>query len=195
MSSRCDGDLVHLHRGVLVTAPPDVRADEGEQHGPLGIGHLAAGDPLVRRHEVVVEGAGLHATVEQVLEMGGDVVGMDGRIDDRPVPLGGVERADQVEPERLLGVEQRSAGERAVAHPPGLGAHERRRHHDSPVEHDGVHAQVVAVDLPAPRLVAARFPEDRHEVRPLAERLVVTGQLGQQFVQPHDRAGLAEATR
>ena len=125
-----------------------------------------------------MEGAGLHATVEQVLQVGGDVVGVDRRVDDRPVALVGVERADQVEAELFLGIEQRRPGERAVFDASRLGTHERRGHHDPPIEHDGVHAQVVAVDLPAPWLVAPRCPEDRHEVRPLAERLVVTGQLG-----------------
>ena len=66
---------------------------------------------------------------------------------------------DQVEAERLLGVEQRDAGERSVGHPPRLGAHERRRHHHPPVEHDGVDAHVVAVDLPAPRLSAPGSPK------------------------------------
>ena len=83
-----------------------------------------------------------------------------------------VEGADQVEPESLLRVEQRDAGERSEPDPARLGAHERGRHHDPAVEHHRVDAQVVAVDLPSPRLVAARCAEDRDEVRPLAERLV-----------------------
>ena len=137
-----------------------------------------------------MERAGLHAPVEQVLEVHRDVVGMDGRMDDRPLALGAVEGADQVEPEALLRVEQRDAGVRSGADPTRLGAHERRRRHDPTVDHHRVDAQVVAVDLPTPRLAVARMTEDRHEVRPFAERLVVARELGEELVEPHDRARL-----
>ena len=140
-----------------------------------------------------MERAGLHAPVEQVLEMQRDVVGVDRRIDDRPLALGAVEGADQVEPEALLRVEQRDAGVRPGPDSARLGAHERRRRHDPAVEHHRVDAQVVAVDLPTPWLTAARLPEDRHEVRPFAERLVVARELGEELVDPHDRARLVVA--
>ena len=90
-------------------------------------------------------------------------------------------------PSSLLGVEQRHPGERSEADPARFGAHEGRRHDDPPVEHHGVDAEVVAVDLPSPRLARLRRAEDRHEVRPFAERLVVAGELGEQLVDAHDR--------
>ena len=116
-------------------------------------------------------------------------------MDDRPRPLGGVERTHQCQTARLLRVEQRQSGQRTTMDAPRLGSHEGRCHHDPPVEDHRVDAQVVTVDLPAPGFVPAGPAEDRHEVRPLTERLVVARDLGQQLVDAHDRARLMKAAR
>ena len=49
-----------------------------------------------------------------------------------------------------------------------LGAEERGRHHDLVAEDEAVQVEVVAVELPAPRLVVRRRPEEAEEVGPLA---------------------------
>ena len=51
----------------------------------------------------------------------------------------------------------------------------------------------MAVELPSPGRVATGLAEDRDEVGPFTERLVVAGELGEQLVDAHDRARLVEA--
>ena len=184
VSSRWASTSVIFDLGVPVAGPADVGADQGEAAA-------AAGRRSSRRPATPWYGAtrlswkapACIRPSNRFCRLGGDLVGMDRRVDDRPVALARVERADQVEPERSSGSNSDDAGERTAGDAHGSDTHEGRRHHEPAVEHHGVDAQVVAVDLPTPRFVRAGRPEDRHEVRPLAERLVVAGELGEQLVE------------
>ena len=72
--------------------------------------------------------------------------------------------------------------------------HERRRHHQLVADDDAVLVQVMAVDLPAPRLIDGRLTEDREEVGPLAEAVVLTRKLCDQLVDGHDASRLLETS-
>ena len=93
----------------------------------------------------------------------------------------------------LLRIEYSRAGELASLREHGLGSHEGWRDDDLVAEHEAVQVQVVAVDLPAPRLALGRRAEDADPVQPLAILLPPLGDLADRVVQPHDVAGGGEA--
>jgi hypothetical protein len=55
-------------------------------------------------------------------------------------------------------------------------------------EHKVVDDPVMAVELPTPRLGGGGLSHDRDEIQPLAEKLMVAGELGKSFVEAHDVA-------
>ena len=105
------------------------------------------------------------------------------------------ERTDEIESELLLWIEQRQPGEWPQSDAPRFGTQEGRGHDDAVVEHHRVHAHVVAVELPTPRFAGVRRSEDRHEVGPLAERVMIAGQVSDQLVDAHDRSSMVVPTR
>ena len=185
-------DLGRAHDRVIVATPPDVGADGAPEQASLTVGQRIGSQPLVRQHDVVLERPGLHAPVDPMLEVLRQRAGHDRRIDDRSAVLGRVERPDQVDAHLLLGSEDLDAGEGARRHLAGLRAHERRCQDDLVAEHETVDVDVVPVELPTPRLVGRRCPEDRDEVRPLAELVMAPTCLSQHLVEAHDVADLGE---
>ena len=109
---------------------------------------------------------------------------------------GGAKRADEIEPElffrdRTATCRRGSRGlTRLGSAPMKVGVITMR-----PSTHDRVHAEVMTVDLPTPRLARVRRSEHRHEVRPFAERVVVARQLGDELVDAHDRTGVVVPAR
>src|SRR6516162_8553943 len=72
-----------------------------------------------------------------------------------------------------------------------LGPHERWGHHELIAENKAVEVEVVAVDLPAPRLTCRRIAEDTDPIKPLAVFLGLARDLQRVFVQSHDVARAA----
>ncbi len=93
----------------------------------------------------------------------------------------------------LLRGEHARAGIFAEAREHRFRPHEGRRHHKLIAENEAVEVEVVAVDLPAPRLIRRRIAEDADPVEPLAVFLGLAGDLQRVLVQPHDVARAAVA--
>ena len=118
---------------------------------------------------------------------------MDRRLQDRPLGLPVVERADKAEAHPLLGGENHRARQRAAEDLARFGAHEGRGEHQLVANDGAVEAQVVAVDLPGPGPLLAGFSEEGQEVQPLRVFIRPARHLTEQPVQPHDVADLGEA--
>ena len=89
----------------------------------------------------------------------------------------------------LLRLQDRRAGVLARGRDHRLGAEETRRHHDLVAEHEVVDDQVMAVDLPAPRLGGRWRPHHGDVIEPLAIRLeIVVVQFAQRVIELHDVA-------
>jgi len=130
-----------------------VDAEGCHQHGPPRVAELVASDALVGQHGVVLEGTGLGAAVNPVLEMRRQGSGQDRLVQDRLVPLRHVEGADEVVAGLQLGPEDLDPSKGPARHPAGLGAHEGGREDHVVAEHKAVDVQMVPVELPAPGLI------------------------------------------
>jgi hypothetical protein len=185
-------DLSHPHLGVAVPGPAHIAGDEQPQYLALGVAEVRPRNALIADFGVVPERSRSHAAVGGVLQLLGQVVGVDGRAEDRGCHLGVVERAHQIETGPLLRCEHHRSGEWPFVDVARLGAHERGGEHHLVADDGAVEAEVVAVDLPRPRLAAGRVAEDRHEVGPLTELIWAVGHVSQELVETHDVARLGE---
>src|SRR5690606_3433767 len=68
------------------------------------------------------------------------------------------------------------------------GPHERRRHHDLIAEHEIVDHEMMAVDLPPPRLARRRLAENGEPIKMLAVLVEVLDELGEMVIEAHDVA-------
>ena len=70
-----------------------------------------------------------------------------------------------------------------------LGAHEDRRLYELVAEHEAIDVEVMAVNLPAPRLLRRWRAEDAEPIEPLAVFLRLAGDFEGMLVEAHDVAG------
>src|SRR5262249_40435546 len=71
----------------------------------------------------------------------------------------------------------------------GLGAHESWRHHQLIAEHETIDNEVMAVDLPAPRIAWRGVSKDAEPIEPLPVFFGLAGDLESVLVELHDVAG------
>jgi hypothetical protein len=106
--------------------------------------------------------------------------------------LGG-ERAHQREPLAFLRAEHPDPGVLSAVRVTGLRPEEGRRHHELIAEDEAVDDQVVAVDLPAPRIRGGGRAHDAEPVEPLPVLFPAARHLADEVVEPHDVAHGREA--
>ena len=71
----------------------------------------------------------------------------------------------------------------------GLSTHERWREHHLVFDHQTIDRQVVATDLPPPRLDQGRIPKQGEVVTPLTQNSGVMGECAQKMIDSHGVAG------
>ena len=144
---------------------------------------------------VVAEGGGLDAPVRTDAALRRQHGRQDRVVENRLAALLSAQRVDERQPLVLLGLQHAGARVDARLGDHRLGAHEHRRDHHLIADDEAVDDQVMAVDLPAPRLVLRWLAEHADEVDPLAVLGPAPGDLADGVVQPHDVARGAEAAR
>ena len=99
-----------------------------------------------------------------------------------------MKRAHQRQPLALLVLEQGGAGKRAGVGKGGLRAQERRGQYHLAVDDEAVDREMVAEQLPAPRVARMRLAEQTEGVGPFAEHGRTADEIAEEAIETHHRA-------
>src|SRR5947199_7780381 len=165
-----------------------IRLDERQQELALARCQRVSADALVWDDDVVLERHGLLASIRWSVALRWQIGEDDGLKDNRLLLLVQGEGANQLQSVALLGVEFTQSSIGAAVGDSRLGAPERWRHDDLVLEDKVVQVEVVAVNLPTPRLVHRGRAKDAEKVKPFPKKLPVAGNFPQHLIELHDFA-------
>src|ERR1700730_9280841 len=172
---------VALRLGVTDFGVPRAKAADIGREEPL-----EALAPF-RRQLTMTNPGGTNAPV--VVECGRQHLRREVRRERRALPLFQRKRAHQRKALLLLRAKYARPGIFAEAGEHRLRAHEVGRQHQLVPEHEAIDVEVVAVDLPSPRLARRGRAEDAYPIEPLAIFVGLAGDLESVLVELHDVSG------
>ena len=140
---------------------------------------------LIRHHAIVLECAAEMQVVGEMPPPLRQIAAHHRMRDDGPLLLLRRKRAHQLQAGALLVLEQPDALERSVVGVVRLCAPERRRQHHLMAQHEAVEHQMMAEQLPAPRLGRGRLAEQAEDVAPFAHHRRPVHEVAEEAVELH----------
>jgi hypothetical protein len=96
----------HLHPRVALARPADIDGGQSPQAPALHTGQVSVADTRISNHSVVPERTGLHPAVQEVLQLRGEVIGIDRWPQNSLGRLPLIKRADEIQANPLLARQQ-----------------------------------------------------------------------------------------